>query len=302
MLHGPLPILITALCGVLASGSARAMPAAPELDAAPTTIRLWAGPAPGALGDRPVDIPTLTLFRPAAGTANGASMLILPGGGYAYLNPKTGETYAQWLVRYGITAYVLKYRLGKDGYRHPTELNDASRALRMVRAFARRDGLDPARVGIIGSSAGGHLAATLITHWAPGDPTAADPVERESSRPDLAVLCYPVITMGEYTHAGSRRELLGDHPMPEQIHDLSAELNVTATTPPTFLWHTDEDKTAPVENSLHFAEALRRAGVPFSLHIYEKGPHGLGLGQPRRPAPPWAADCLSWFRSRGFIR
>jgi acetyl esterase/lipase len=268
-------------------------------------IRLWEGDAPGALGKRPQDIPTLTPYPAAPGKQTGASMLILPGGGYGGLAEHEGKGYAEFFAANGITAYVLKYRLGSSGYRHPVMLNDAARALRIVRAFAKRDGLDPARVGVIGSSAGGHLAATLITHFdsakADGPKLdAGDAFDRESSRPDLAILCYPVISLGEFAHAGSRKNLLGDSPSPELVKNLSNELQVTRETSPTFLWHTVEDKTVPVENSLMFAAALRLAGVPFSLHVYEKGPHGLGLGRPDKPAPPWAEQLLYWFKERKF--
>jgi acetyl esterase/lipase len=171
----------------------------------------------------------------------------------------------------------------------------------MLRAFARRDGLDPRRIGVIGSSAGGHLASTLVTHFDAGRPDDPDPIERESSRPDLGILCYPVISLGEFAHAGSRRNLLGDNPDPALVRNLSNELQVTAATPPCFLWHTVEDKAVAVENSLLFSSALRRAGVPFSLHIYEKGAHGLGFGRPDRPAPPWGDQLVYWFRERSFL-
>jgi acetyl esterase/lipase len=268
-------------------------------------IRLWEGDAPGALGKRPQDIPTLTPFPAAAGKQTGATMLILPGGGYGGLAEHEGTGYAEWFAAHGINAYVLKYRLGSNGYRHPVMLNDAARALRMVRAFARRDGYDPARIGIIGSSAGGHLAATLATHFDsknPDGPTlaAGDAYDGESSRPDVAILCYPVISLGEFAHAGSRKNLLGENPAAALVQSLSNELQVTKDTPPTFLWHTVEDKAVPVENSLLFASALRRANVPFSLHIYELGAHGLGLGRPGREAPPWADQLLYWFKERKF--
>ena len=270
-------------------------------------IRLWEGDAPGALGSRPQDIPTLTPYPVTTGAKTGASMLIFPGGGYGNLAEHEGTGYAEWFAANGIQAYVLKYRLGSNGYRHPVMLNDAARALRMVRAFARRDGLDPARVGVIGSSAGGHLAATLATHFDPASAEgpkldAGDAYDRESSRPDLAILCYPVISLGEFAHAGSRKNLLGENPPPALVRSLSNELQVTKDTPPTFLWHTVEDKGVLVENSLLFASALRRAGVPFSLHIYELGPHGLGLGRPGRAAPPWADQLLYWFKERKFTR
>jgi acetyl esterase/lipase len=266
------------------------------MQAAP--LPLWSANTPGALGATPNDIPTLTAYLPPAGKANGASMLVLPGGGYGGLADHEGKAYADWLVAHGVTCYVLKYRLGSHGYRHPVMLNDAARGLRTVRSLARRDGLDPARIGIIGSSAGGHLASTLLTHFDAGNATSVDPVERESSRPDLGILCYPVITLGQFTHSGSKTKLLGASPAPELVQNLSNELQVTPKTPPCFIWHTAEDAAVPVENSLLFAEALRRNRVPFSLHIYEKGGHGLGLG---KAAPPWADQCLYWFGERGFL-
>ena len=269
-------------------------------------IRLWAGDAPGARGQRPQDIPTLTPFPAGAAKRNGASIVIFPGGGYGSLAEHEGTGYAEFFAEHGITAYVLKYRLGSNGYRHPTMLNDAARAVRMVRAFAQRDGLDPHRIGIIGSSAGGHLASTLATHFDATKPDgpkleAGDAYDRESSRPDLVVLCYPVISLGEFAHAGSRKNLLGDNPPADLVQNLSNELQITKDTPPTFLWHTAEDKAVPVENSLMFAAALQRAHVPFSLHIYEKGPHGLGLGRPGKEAPPWANQLLYWFQERKFV-
>lgn len=266
----------------------------------PGPIRLWEGDAPGAKGQRVQDTPTLTPFPADPAKRTGATILIFPGGGYGSLAEHEGTGYAEWFAAHGITAYVLKYRLGSNGYRHPVMLQDAARALRMVRAFARRDGLDPNRVGVIGSSAGGHLASTLATHFDAGDPNATDLVERERSRPDLAVLCYAVISFGEFAHAGSRRNLLGDNPDPELVRNLSNELQVSPTTPPTFLWHTMEDKSVSVENSMLYAAALRRAGVPFSLHVYETGAHGLGLGRPGKPAPPWGDQLLYWFKERGF--
>ena len=265
-------------------------------------IRLWEGEAPGALGQRPQDIPTLTPFSADQAKDTGATMLIFPGGGYGSLAEHEGTGYAEFFAAHGISAYVLKYRLGSNGYRHPTMLNDAARALRLVRAFAKRDGRDPARIGVIGSSAGGHLASTLVTLFDVGRPDATDPVERESSRPDLAILCYPVISFGEFAHAGSRKNLLGATPDPALVTLLSGELQVTAATPPCFLWHTLEDKSVPVENTLLFAAALRRVGGLPTVHIYEKGAHGLGLGRPGKPAPPWADQCLFWLRERDFLR
>lgn len=232
-------------------------------------------------------------------------MVICPGGGYGGLAPHEGGDYARFLNEHGISGFVLKYRLGSAGYRHPVMLEDAARAVRTVRARASEWNINPQKVGVMGSSAGGHLASTLLTHFDVGKPGDADPIERQSSRPDLGILCYPVITMGEFTHQGSKENLLGKNPSPELVQNLSNELQVTKETPPTFLWHTWEDTAVPVENSLQFAAALRKAGVPFDLHIYQKGPHGLGLGT-RQWDPehrhPWTQDCVYWLRVQGFIK
>lgn len=268
-------------------------------------LRLWPDGAPGALGTADKDIPTLTTFLPAPDRATGAAMVICPGGGYGGLAPHEGKDYARWLNAHGVAGFVLKYRLGSGGYHHPAMLQDAARAVRLVRAKAAEWKVDPKRVGIIGSSAGGHLASTLLTHFDSGDPQATDPIERESSRPDLGILCYAVITLGANTHQGSKNNLLGPNPSSELVQLLSNELQVTPQTPPCFIWHTWEDQTVKVENSLDFAYALRRAGVPFELHIYQKGPHGLGLGS-REYDPAkfldWTRDCLSWLKVQGFVR
>ena len=183
-------------------------------------------------------------------------------------------------------------------------LSDAARAVRLVRAKAADWKIDPHRVGIMGSSAGGHLASTLLTHFDAGRPDAEDPIERQSSRPDIGILCYPVITMGEHTHQGSKNNLLGKEPSPELVKLLSNELQVTRETAPCFLFHTYEDTAVPVENSLAFATALRKAGVPFDLHIYQKGRHGIGLGDkpPFARVHPWANDLLFWLKEQGFVK
>lgn len=276
-----------------------------SLHAAPLeSIPLWPGGAPGALGTAEHDIPTLTAFLPAAEKATGAAIVICPGGGYGGLAPHEGAGYAEWLAENGIVGIVLKYRLGSKGYRHPAMLNDAARAIRLTRSKAAEWKIDVKRVGIMGSSAGGHLASTAITHFDGGKADATDPIERFSSRPDIGILCYPVITMGDNTHAGSRKNLLGDTPSPELIQLLSNEKHVTKDTPPTFLWHTWEDNAVKVENSLEFAAALRKSGVPFDLHVYQKGRHGLGLGGGRdgRAHHPWVADCLYWLKEQGFAK
>ncbi len=267
-------------------------------------ILLWPNGAPGALGSEEKDKPTLTPYLPETASASRAAMVICPGGGYGGLASHEGNDYALWLNQHGVTCFVLKYRLGSAGYRHPRMLEDAARAVRYVRAHATEWNIDPKRVGVMGSSAGGHLASTLLTHFDSGKPEAADLVERESSRPDLGILCYPVITMGVYTHQGSKRNLLGDNPAPDLVWLLSNELQVTPQTPPTFLWHTADDPVVPVENSLQFAAALRQARVPLALHIYERGPHGLGLADkpPFQNVHPWARNCLDWLKQHDFVK
>lgn len=264
---------------------------------------LWPDGAPGALGQAAKDIPTLTPYFPATATASGATVVVCPGGGYGTLASHEGRDYALWLNEQGITAFVLKYRLGSDGYRHPAMLQDAARAVRLVRAHAADWKLDPNRIAIMGSSAGGHLASTLLTHFDAGNTNAADLIDRQSSRPNLGILCYAVITMGEFTHQGSKHNLLGDNPTAEQVSDLSNELQVSAQTPPCFLWHTFEDRTVPVENSLQFAEALRKAKVPFDLHVFQNGRHGLGLGNSEwtcNKRLPWTEDLAYWLKLQGW--
>ena len=270
-------------------------------------VPLWPDGAPGALGGTTNDVPTLTPYLPDSippGGAPGAAMVICPGGGYGHLAPHEGNDYALWLNQYGVTCFVLKYRLGSSGYRHPAMLQDAARAVRLVRTRAADWKIDPKRVGIMGSSAGGHLASTLLTHFDLGGTNATDPIERQSSRPDIGILCYPVITLGEYTHQGSKTNLLGTHPPRKLVKLLSNELQVTTNTPPCFIWQTFEDKTVSVENSLMFAEALRKNHVPFDLHIYQKGKHGLGLSDkpPFAHPHPWANDCLFWLKKEGFVQ
>ena len=264
---------------------------------------LWADGAPGALGKETKDIPTLTPYFAPPGKATGASFVICPGGGYAALAPHEGFQYALWLNEQGITAFVLKYRLGSNGYRHPAMMWDVQRSIRYVRANAEKWNLDPNRIGVMGSSAGGHLASTALTHFDAGDPNASDPVDRVSSRPNLGILCYPVITMGADTHGGSKRNLLGDNPDPKLVELLSNEKQVTSDTPPVFIFHTFEDSTVKVENAMEFAAALKRYGVPFALHIYPKGAHGMGLGSAQWNPDnrhPWTYECSLWLKEQGF--
>jgi acetyl esterase/lipase len=277
-----------------------AMNNAPPTQASP--LPLWRDRAPGARADDRDPMPTMTPYLADPALASGAAMLICPGGGYGGLAAHEGHDYAVWLGMRGISSFVLRYRLGTQGYRHPSMLHDAARALRLMRALAADWRIDPARIGVMGSSAGGHLASTLLTHFDAGHPGADDPVERQSSRPDIGILCYPVISMLEWAHEGSRRNLLGDDPPHELMRALSTELQVTPATPPCFIWHTWDDASVPVENSLAFAAALRRQGVPFDLHVYQQGHHGLGLGDvaPFHNAHLWTRDLELWLGVHGF--
>lgn len=270
----------------------------------PAEFRLWQGDAPGAKGNDAADIPVMTMYLPANVKGPVPAVLIFPGGGYVGLAGYEGEDYARFLNQHGIAGFVLRYRLGSRGYRHPVMLWDAARALRIIRSRAAEFKIDPARIGVMGSSAGGHLAAVLLTKYDAGKADSADPVERVSSRPDFGILCYPVITMGADSHSITRNSLLGSHPSAELINELSAEKNVTADTPPCFIWHTSTDKVVSVNNSIHFAAALHNHKVPFALHIYGTGGHGLGLGDryPFAKALPWTRELLRWFRERGILQ
>jgi len=291
-------LLVCLVVLLLGAGSAVAA------DTAAETIRLWPGDAPGALGTADHDIPVMAWWPATHVKQPTAAMVVCPGGGYGGLADHEGSDYARWLNSQGISAFVLRYRLGSKGYRHPVMLGDVSRAMRLVRAEHTRLGIDPARVGVMGSSAGGHLAVTLLTHGDDGEPAAADAIDRHPSRPALGVLCYPVVSMlPTNTHAGSKRNLLGKDPPEDLTRELSGELAVTDNTPPVFLWHTVEDKSVKLAGVLDLAAALDRHGRPFELHVYEKGPHGIGLGtRPYDPAKlhPWTVECRRWLVERGF--
>ncbi len=272
-------------------------------------VPLWeAGKVPLARGTTPRDTPTLQAYLPAKKADSRekmAAVIICPGGGYTGLaDGHEGKDYAQFFNLHGVAGFVLRYRLGAAGYRHPVMLTDAARALRTVRANAEKYGIDPNRIGIMGSSAGGHLAATLLTKFDAGKGDAEDPIERVSSRPDFGILCYPVISMKRgITHQGSRDNLLGRNASEEMVNELSAELQVTKETPKCFLWHTAADNTVPVQNSLLFASALAEKKVPFSMHILQEGAHGLGLKAqfPYEDALPWAASLLYWLKENKII-
>lgn len=272
------------------------------LAAEPQTILLWPGGAPGAVGTEEADRPSLTVHLPPAQRAAATGIVVCPGGGYAKLAMEhEGRQVAEWLNSLGVAAFVLKYRLGPR-YRHPAPLQDAQRALRIVRSRAAEFGVAPDRIGVWGFSAGGHLAATLATHFDDGDPAAADPVERAGCRPDFLILAYPVISFTtEYRHEGSRRNLLGEDPDPALLESLSLEKQVRPGTPPAFLFHTDEDKSVPPENSVLFYLALRKAGVPAELHVYERGRHGVGLAPGHPVLSSWPARLADWLRMRGLL-
>jgi acetyl esterase/lipase len=268
---------------------------------APKPELLWPDGAPGAVGNEDIDKPTLTPYLVPAGRGTGTAVVVCPGGGYLHLAmDHEGEQVARWLNSLGVEAFVLKYRLGPK-YHHPVELGDAQRAIRTVRARAAEFRVMPDRVGIMGFSAGGHLASTAGTHFDAGKASDADPTERVGSRPDFLILGYPVISFGPYAHKGSPRALLGDNPDPKLVESLSNELQVTAQTPPTFLFHTTEDKTVPVENSVLFYLALRKAGVPAEMHIYERGPHGVGLAATDEALSTWPGRLADWLRGRGLL-
>jgi acetyl esterase/lipase len=270
--------------------------------AEPQEVLLWPNGAPGAKGDQPEDKPSLTAYLPSSDKSHRAGIVVCPGGGYGRLAMgHEGVDVAQWLNSIGVAAFVLKYRLGPR-YQHPAPSDDAKRAIRLVRTRAEEWGVDPARVGIMGFSAGGHLASTVATHFDPGKSDAGDPIERPSSRPDFAILGYPVISLVEpFAHAGSRRNLLGTNPDPMLVKSLSNETQVTRQTPPTFLMHTSGDTGVPPENSVAFYLALRKADVPAELHIYERGRHGLGLAPSDPALSSWPARAEAWLRVRGVL-
>lgn len=268
----------------------------------PKAELLWANGAPGAQGTADEDKPTLAPYVVPAGRGTGAAVIVCPGGGYEHLSmDKEGDQIARWLNSLGVTAFVLKYRLGPK-YHHPVELGDAQRAIRTVRSKAAEYRILPDRVGIMGFSAGGHLASTAGTHFDAGSASAPDPIDHVSSRPDFLVLVYPVISFTTpYVHRGSLRALLGENPDPKLVENLSNELQVTAQTPPTFLFHTTADTTVPSENSALFYMALRKAGVPAEMHIYERGPHGVGLAPTDEALSSWPGRLADWLRVRGLL-
>lgn len=275
--------------------------AAASAQTVPAPDPLWPNGAPGALGTAPEDKPSITPYL--AKSPNGTAVIVCPGGSYTHLSmEKEGSDVAKWLNSLGISAFVLQYRLGPK-YRHPAMIHDAQRAIRTVRTRAASMHIEADRIGIWGFSAGGHLASTAATHFDAGDPNAADPIDRAGSRPDFAILAYPVISLNsEYAHVGSRTYLLGPNPDPKLVDELSNDQRVTPQTPPTFLFHTSTDATVPVENSVRFYLALRKAGVPAEMHIFQNGPHGVGLAPTDATLSAWTGLLANWLRDRGLLR
>ena len=267
----------------------------------PIVMRLWDGAAPGALGTDATDVPTLTYYASGRGNS-GTAVVLAPGGGYGNLALNhEGRQVANWFNAQGVATFVLRYRLGPR-YRHPVPLNDALRAVRMVRARAAEFGLRPDRIGLMGFSAGGHLASTAATRFDRGNASSADPIDRTSSRPDFVILGYPVIaSAAPYAHQGSFRNLIGDDAPAELRASLSNDTQVTADTPPTFLFHTNADTAVPPENSILFYMALRKAGVAAELHIFEPGPHGVGLAMNDPVLNAWPPLLSTWLRAHGLL-
>ncbi len=266
------------------------------------TFALWPGKAPGALGDADEDRPTITLYSPSSQHDPATAVIVFPGGGYSYLATNhEGRQIANWLNSLGIVAFVVRYRLGPR-YHHPVELGDAQRAIRLVRSRAKEFGVLPDKIGVIGFSAGGHLVSTAETHFDAGDPQAQDPIDRVSSRPDFAILAYPVISfVADYSHQGSWQNLLGKDANLDVRRALSNEFNVTPQTPPTFLFSSSTDTVVPPENSVAFYLALRKANVPAELHIFEKASHGVGLDLDDPSVGEWNKLAIHWLRRNGFL-
>jgi acetyl esterase/lipase len=268
--------------------------------AEPKVVDLWPNGAPGAKGSEAADTPRLTVHLPDLEKATGAAVVVCPGGGYRVLaKVKEGHDVARFFNSFGVAAYVLEYRLGPR-YRHPAQLQDAQRAVRWVRAQAEKHGVDPRRVGLMGFSAGGHVTAMAGVTPGDGDPDAKDPVERQSARPDFLVLAYPKITWDAKADTGILKTFLGDDASDEKVRSINADQHVTDQTPPAFLFHTDEDRLS-AENSVRFYLALRKHKVPAELHVYQKGPHGVGLAQDDPDLTTWKDHVRGWLRANGWL-
>lgn len=261
-------------------------------------VPLWEGQPPFALGDRPADRPWLDVHLPDPAVATGTAMLLLPGGSYTFLSEKSGIQYARWLNSSGVAGIVVNFRLGSHGYRYPAMIADAQRAWGLVRQSADEWGIDPARVGVIGTSAGGHLATLMLTGTTFEDDragAAAVPV------PAAGVLCYPVVSMLDpLAHRETRGNFFGDGEGSQELREkFSGHLRVTADTPPCFIWHTLTDPEVPAEHSRLFAAALAEHRVPYELHLYGHGGHALGLA--RSEGLGWPEECLRWLNWLGML-
>lgn len=268
------------------------------------TIRLWNGDAPQAKGKTCDDVPALTIFEPTGSHGYGPAVVIFPGGGYTHLAVNhEGRQFADWFASRGIRAFVLSYRLSSKGYLLPVPLIDARRAIQIVRARASEYHIDPNRIVVIGFSAGGHLAALSGTQPVPGNPDAADPIERVSSRPDYLILGYPWIgAISSDTSHLSYCKLYNVMDTCEALRTAySPDLFVSKNTPPTFIFHTFTDQTVSVEQAMRFYEALIKAGVPSEMHVFAKGPHGVGLGGKDPVLSQWPALMENWLRAEGLL-
>lgn len=265
----------------------------------PSALPIWPD-SPANLEDTEEQTPSITPYLLSSEKPT-AIVIVCPGGAYANHADYEGEPIAQWLNTLGISAAVLHYRCAP--YRHPIPLNDAQRAIRLVRHNAADWNIDPKRVGILGFSAGGHLAASAAVFHDPGDPQSEDPIEHQSSRPDALIACYPVITcLTPHANEGSVINLLGPNPTDQLRQKLSLETQVTPQASPAFIWHTTQDQSVPVQNSLMFAHAYAQNKVPHELHIYPNGDHGLALAQDHPQAHTWTTLCATWLKSLGFIK
>ncbi len=298
------PLVLTTVL-MLASAFTAFGQTPPPILQEPQTWPLWDQPrdVPGALGILPEDIPTITVYMPPNTTGPMTAVIVAPGGGYRALSMnKEGRLPANYFNSLGIAAFVLKYRLGPK-YHHPIELGDMQRAIRIVRSRAGELHIAPDRIGVMGFSAGGHLAATASTLFDRGNASAKDPIDRVSSRPDFAILGYPVITLTEpWTHQGSKTNLLGENADAALVRSMSMETRVTKETPPTFLFHTNADTAVPVENSIYYFLALRKAGVQAEMHVFKDGPHGVGMPMNDAALAEWPKVLANWMQASGFLR
>jgi acetyl esterase/lipase len=296
--RGELPTFLKLICFLVAACFVMVVPAPCQTD---NQIPLWPLAAPLAKGGGADDSPAISLYLPAARKPT-PGIVICPSGEYMALSmDHDGRHVAEWLNKLGIAAFVLKYRVA-PAYHYPVPLLDAQRAVRYVRSNASLYNVVPNEIGIMGFSAGGHLAALAATHFDVGKTPPSDRIDRMSSRPDFLVLAYPMITCSEaFRPAGMCSNLLGDHPDPKLVDAVSNEKQVTPNTPPTFLFHTYDDPTVSVENSLAFFSALHKAGVPAELHIYEHGAHGVGLAEDDPVLSTWQKLLENWFQQRGLL-